>query len=302
MILGLGCIAYDQMLFTEATWSEGKGRISKKEFRFGGNVRNSLGVAAALGKPCAYLGTLSPDPQWEFVVSDLQDTGISTTFTQFLEGSHPAIATVVITRTGDRYIAYEDESLKVLSLPSSEKVASALAQTKILLVDGNTAPLGSLDVAVRANAEGIPIIYDLERSATHPGEALAMLDIASDPVLPLYFGQEITGNNSPEEIIASLWNFSRNAIVLTDGENGSYFRTGTDPHIHHIPAFPIEARDTNGLGDIFHGAYAVARLEGSSTLDCVNYATAAAASIAAREVGTGRKLTADGINKYLKSR
>ena len=302
MILGLGCIAYDQMLFTEATWSEGKGRISKKEFRFGGNVRNSLGVAAALGKSCAYLGTLSPNPEWEFVLTDLQTTGISTEFIDFKDGSHPAIATVVITRTGDRYIAYEDESLKVLSLPSSEKVAAALTQTKILLIDGNTAPLGSLDVAARANALGIPIIYDLERPATHPDEAMLMLDIASDPILPLYYGQELTGKNSPKEVITSLWNSSRNAIVLTDGENGSYFRTGTESHIHDIPAFPIEVHDTNGLGDIFHGAYAVACLEGRSTLDCVKYATAAAASIAAREVGTGRKLTVDGINKYLESR
>jgi len=53
MIIGLGCIAFDQILATNAKWKDEKGKIVRREFRFGGNVRNSLVAVAALGVKAA---------------------------------------------------------------------------------------------------------------------------------------------------------------------------------------------------------------------------------------------------------
>ncbi|HEV8025551.1 MAG TPA: hypothetical protein VGP37_11770, partial [Candidatus Nanopelagicales bacterium] len=58
MIIGLGCLAHDRVLVTETTWAAGKGRIVRRETRFGGNVRNALATVAALDHPAAYLATV----------------------------------------------------------------------------------------------------------------------------------------------------------------------------------------------------------------------------------------------------
>ena len=59
MIIGIGCIALDHILVTEAHWKDEKGRIIRSENRFGGNIRNSLVALGALGMEAAYLGTMS---------------------------------------------------------------------------------------------------------------------------------------------------------------------------------------------------------------------------------------------------
>lgn len=43
------------------------------------------------------------------------------------------------------------------------------------------------------------------------------------------------------------------------------------------PAFPIDAVDTNGSGDVFHGAFAAAKIKGLSYKACCFYASAVAA-------------------------
>jgi sugar/nucleoside kinase (ribokinase family) len=80
MISGIGCIAYDRVLFTNALWSDGKGKITKEEFRFGGNIRNALAAVASLGEEAAYLGTVSDAPEWKIVVDGLESSGISTDY------------------------------------------------------------------------------------------------------------------------------------------------------------------------------------------------------------------------------
>ena len=52
-------MAYDRVLYTNSLWEDGKGKITKEEFRFGGNVRNALATVSALHVPTAYLTTMN---------------------------------------------------------------------------------------------------------------------------------------------------------------------------------------------------------------------------------------------------
>ena len=46
--------------------------------------------------------------------------------------------------------------------------------------------------------------------------------------------------------------------------------------LHHVPAFPVEAVDTTGAGDVFRGAFIYAMLQGHQPADVLRYANAAA--------------------------
>jgi sulfofructose kinase len=64
-------------------------------------------------------------------------------------------------------------------------------------------------------------------------------------------------------------------VGVTLGERGSVFRV--DGAVHRIAAPAVEAKDTNGAGDVFHGAYALALAEGMRVIDAIRFASVAAA-------------------------
>lgn len=288
MILGLGCIAYDRVLVTNALWQDGKGRILRTETRFGGNVRNALTAAAGLGEKVAYLATVSSDPQWDNVLSDLAQHNVSTEFTVRAPGAHPALSTIVVTGDGDRFIAYDDSSLANTPLPDRSIVDRALAQATVLIVDASTAPPGSIEVMAMAQSRGIPVVLDAEREV--PGSSVVddMIELADHPILPMNFARQVTGVDEGERILDALWASYRGAVVITDGAEGAIVRSVDLPGTTHVPAYPVVAVDTVGCGDAFHGAYAVGLALGLDTLGRVRLANAAAAVVAATPSGEPR--------------
>jgi sugar/nucleoside kinase (ribokinase family) len=301
VITGIGCIAYDHVLYTNSNWADAKGAITKEEFRFGGNVRNSLAAVAALGESAAYLGTLSPNPEWAKVIDGLHESGISTDFTDFKDGSHPPLATVIVLKDSDRYIAFDDSPLWKLALPPQGKIDAALSKTKVILIDLNTAPQGTLGVVKEAVKRGISVVLDAERDGMYPDEFPGVIDLASEPILPLNYAKKLTGEVEPAHILTKLWNRNRTAVIITDGPNGSYAIAEASQKPIHTPAFSVDAIDSNGTGDVFHGAYAVARVRGQGVADSILYATAAAASFISLPQGSERVPSEVAINKLLAS-
>jgi sugar/nucleoside kinase (ribokinase family) len=300
VIVGLGCIAQDRVLFTNASWEDGKGRITRTETRFGGNVRTALSAAAALGSPAAYLATVSSEPAWDGVLADLEQNDVSVSFTSRARGAHPALATIIVTGDGERFIAYDDSSLAHTPLPDRAIVDAALEQATVLLVDASTAPPGSLEVMSRALERSIPIVLDAEREV--PGSAIvdAMIALADHPILPLSFARTVTGLSSPVEVIEALWQPNRGAVVITAGSQGAHVRSIDLPTVTQVPAFSVVALDTVGCGDVFHGAYGVGLDRGLGTLDRVRLANAAAAIVAATPSGHPRRPTPTAVDELVR--
>lgn len=295
MIIGLGCLAHDRVLVTETTWSAGKGRIVRRETRFGGNVRNALATVAALEYPAAYLANVGTSDLGEQAMADLRDHHINTHFIERVEGADPVTSTLVITSDGERYIAFDDAPLSTTPMPSAQTVDDALAEAEVVLVDAPTAPPGSLQVVQKARAAGVPVVLDAERDPT--ANVLALIAEADHLVIPLSFGRQLTGHDEPVQVIEGLWSDVRTAIVLTDGPQGSYAADSRD-HVLHVSAFDTPVVDTTGCGDAFHGAYAVALARGSELPTRTRFASAAAAVVAARAPGEQRTPTQAEIDRF----
>ena len=296
MIIGLGCLAHDRVLSTEGTWQSGKGRILRSEFRIGGNARTALATVASLGYPAAFLATVGTSPTGDLAVADMQSHGIDTRYIERLQGADPVEATVTITCDGERYIAFDDSSLASTPLPSDATIEQALTVAEAFIVDATTAPPGTADVVKRARSRGIPIILDAERISSPAVPTL--LDEADHVVVPLEFGAQVTSRQDPNHIISALWNEKRMAIVLTDGANG-VIASDNPSEVAHVPAFAIDAVDTTGCGDVFHGAYAWSLARGDSLPERVRIASAAAGAVAALPTGTRRVPTVEQITHLL---
>ena len=301
MIIGLGCIAFDQILATNAKWKDEKGKIVRREFRFGGNVRNSLVAVASLGVKAAYIGTMSGEEKWKSALDDFKDNGVSTEFVDFSDKSHPAEATIVITGDGERFIVYDDTPLHHLGLPSEDKIEKALAGADLLLVDAGICPPGTLDVIKRCADLKIPIILDAEQFFIEKKIIQEMIALSTDLILPLNFARQVSGKEEVSEVINSFCNDSKNLVVVTEGAKGCYFREKGSSITQHMSAYEINAVDTNGTGDIFHGAYAYGLLNGMKSIENLEFASAAAASVASLPHGSLRKPSLSKIKDFISS-
>ena len=92
-------------------------------------------------------------------------------------------------------------------------------------------------------------------------------------------------------------------VVVTSGAKGCWF-TGAEAQATTLyqPAFPVEAVDTTGCGDVFHGAYASALARGLGIRERVRLAAAAAALKATRPGGQAGCPTLAEVEAFMKER
>lgn len=268
-VLGFGALAVDDILYVDRPLSAGKGKVTKRVSDHGGNVATALVAVARLGGRSAFIGWLG-DPPEDIGGRELEREGVSTAFAPRHADAAPIRSVITVGSDGDRFIAYDDD---VLHGTSSDLPDAVLAQAPVLLIDGYATH--SEAAVVRARDLGLSIVADIEWTIGPASDRI--LSLADHLVLPIAFARSYLKRDDPAALLEALWSPDRSAVVLTDGDRGSYVRQRGDPVFWHVPAYVVQAVDTTGAGDCFHGAYALALAEGGSPLACVTFAAAAAA-------------------------
>jgi sugar/nucleoside kinase (ribokinase family) len=280
-ILGLGCVALDETLAVEAFPTEdAKIAVGGRSVRLGGITASALAAAAKLGMTCGFAGTLGHGDASRRVLDEFARAGVDTSLVRRQAGAEPIRATIIVSRrTGSRTVFYDLTGAvgATTDWPPEEAIRSA----SVLLID-HFGMEGMLRAAKIAADAGVPVVATFERHERPEfAELLALVDhliVGSD------FAHDVTGAAAPANAVQRLWSPRRQAVVVTCGAGGCWFRAACGPHEpQHVPAIPVEARDTTGCGDVFRGAYAAALLHfySAPTLTWVRYAAAAAARSAA---------------------
>ncbi|MFO1141520.1 MAG: PfkB family carbohydrate kinase [Amaricoccus sp.] len=269
-VLGFGAMTIDDLIYVDRPLCAGKGKVTSRIGAHGGNVATALVAVARLGGRAGFIGWLGDGSLDDPGAGELEREGVDVALAPRRPDARSIRSVITVAPDGDRFIAYDDE------VPHGTDPAlpdATLAGGRVLLVDGYAT--ASLGVVARARALGLAVVADVEWAAGPPTDRL--MAIADHLVLPIAFGRSWTGESSPTAVLERLWSEDRAAAVVTDGERGSYVRQRGDGVLWHVPAHPVQAVDTTGAGDCFHGAYAFALAEGKTPLDAVRYATAAAA-------------------------
>ena len=300
-ILGLGAVAVDDLVYVDAfPPPDAKTFVLRRERQCGGLTATALVAAARLGARCAYGGVLGNDALSEFAVGVMAREGIDLAGLRRDDAARPIYSTIVIDQARQTRNIFVDLHDVVGAAPDWPPAAVVQA-CRVLFVD-YLGVAGMLRAAELARAAGIPVVADIE--AIDP-QVARLMDTVDHLILSWDFASQITGASSPKQAALALWRAGRQAVVITQGDQGCWFvgGAGANPgQAMHQPAYRVQAIDTTGCGDVFHGAYAVALLRGLGLAERVRFASAAAALKATRAGGqTGAPLMSD-VERFLEDR
>lgn len=232
----------------------------------GGPAANAAVAIARLGGKAGFAGYLGKDAFGdahlrEFGAEGIDISGIS-------RGDSPTpLACVTIKPDGQRSII----DYRAAQSVAAEGAASLAKQSaKVLLLDGHQ-PLLSAKLLDEARELGIPSLLDA--GSVHDG-TLMLYNKVDYLITSEKFSREMSGEEDPRVALAAL-DGAAPFIACTWGEHGVYWQD--EEGQHHMPAFDIEAVDTTGAGDAFHGAFALGLAQGLSLQDNLRRASATAA-------------------------
>ena len=189
------------------------------------------------------------------MLDELEEEGVDVSRVVVEEGGRSQYAFIMVDRsTASRTILWTRGSLEPFT---AEDVDCGLVEgARGLLID-SLEPPAALAAARRAREAGIPVVIDAGTLRDGVRELLPLSDyiVASE-----LFAEQISEGGDHLEALEVIMDYGPEAAVVTLGERGCAALTGSG--LLEVPGFEVDAVDTTGAGDVFHGAFIFGVLEG----------------------------------------
>jgi sulfofructose kinase len=278
-IIGLGLATIDIMtLVPRLPGRDEVFRARRILLQGGGPAATALVAAARLGATTAYLGPIAPTTWGALARAGLESEGVDTSHAPTRASGEQAVSVILVDQaTGQRSILYDSGEMQELS--PAEVPAELIASARALHLDGS-----HLEAACRAaeiaRQAGVVVSFDGGAGELWAGTEL-LLPLVDLMVVARRFAEQHTGQADPLQAGPALLDtYQPRQVVITDGARGCWYwdaaQHPTAGQIHQ-PAFPTDVVDTTGAGDVFHGAYLYATLQGWAARRCLAFAAATAA-------------------------
>jgi sulfofructose kinase len=233
---------------------------------------------ARLGGAAALWARVGGDDAGALVLRELSAEGVDVSGARTHAGCRTPSAAVIVDRWGERLIVSHVD----LRLPSGSDwlPLEEIARASAVLVDIRW-PEAALAVLARARREDVRGVVDVDLGPQARIEEIVSL--ASDAIFSAPALARLAGTRDVEAGLRAASRLGARLVGVTGGEKGVWWlEAGL---IHHQPAHSVEAVDTTGAGDVFHGAYALAVAEGRPVAQAMRFASVAAALKCARTGG-----------------
>jgi sulfofructose kinase len=235
----------------------------------GGCAANAAVAIARLGGHVSFAGPLGDDDIGERTLANLAHERVDTSGCVQVTGARSSVSAILVDDSGARTIAtYTDARLLATASPNPRKL---VADADGILLD-NRRPAFVTPICEAAKRRDIPIVLDGDKPTTLDDPLLAMAThviFSGESLRATAQGQ--TSANAITEVQRICGGF----VAVTDGPNDVLWCDGGE--VHAMPAFKVTAVDTLAAGDVFHGAFALALMEGQTLPDALRFAAAASA-------------------------
>ena len=247
----------------------------------GGPAGTGIVAASKLGADASFIGTLSDDAGGVFLRGDFEKYGVDTKFINTAKGCRSFISQIWLSsESKTRTIIYDRGNIPALVLNNEQK--NEIASSDILMLDGNELD-AAIDAAKFTRTQKTKVLYDAGGKYARVENLLPYVDI----LIPSEeFALAVSGKETTEEAAVWLYNeYKPEVVVITCGKRGGVMYQGGE--VLSYPALPADVIDSNGAGDVFHGAFAYASTIYDDYYKCCIFSSAVSAlkcmGIGARE-------------------
>ncbi len=281
-VVGIGACVLDTLItLPNFPKEDTKMRAASSKLVGGGPVATGLVAVSKLGVDAEYIGVLSDDSNGSFLKSDFEKYGVGTDNIDFL-ADHRAFTSCIWLNTekGTRTCVFDRGDLPPLTLNDKQK--KAVADAEILMVDGNEMS-AAIEAAKIAKQNGTKVLYDCGGLYDGVENLLNLTDIMI-PSEEFAIGH--TGERDAVNAAKKLYEmYGPEYVVVTRGKLGGIIYDGKT--VTEYPIYPADVVDSNGAGDVFHGAFAAAVVKGLTPLQCCHFSSCVSAikcmTVGARE-------------------
>ncbi len=269
-VVGIGLNATDTVIrLPRFPAFNSKTRVVSAERQAGGQVASAMVACRRWGLSARYVGSIGDDEAGEFQRQELQREGVEAHWL-VAPGARSQFAYILVDDpTGERTILWGRDA--ALEIRPEQIERGWIEGARLLHLDGHDAA-GVAEAARWARAAGIPVTADVDN--VYPG-AESLLESVDHLLASSEFPSRLLGEEDPLRALPELRRrFGCRLTAVTLGERGALAWDGTE--FHYAPAFLVEAVDTTGAGDIFHGGYIYGLLTGWDVAHALEFACAAA--------------------------
>ncbi|MBZ5594386.1 MAG: ribokinase [Acidobacteriia bacterium] len=248
----------------------------------GGKGANQAVAAAKLGGNSVavrMIGRVGYDVFADHLKASLSAAGVDVGAVHATKSQATGVALIWVDRGGQNSIVVASGANGELAAADVEAMRPVFRGARLALFQLET-PLSTVAGALAlARQEGLETMLDPAPAQPLPAELLAKVDILtpneSEALRLLGRPAARVSPSAAIEMAEALRWLGPKAVIIKLGDEGCLAHDGVAPR--HVPAFPVEVKDTTAAGDTFNAALAVALAEGAPLEHALRFANAAAA-------------------------
>lgn len=249
-ILCIGQSVYDITFPCEESIIENqKYRIYDRLECMGAPAANAAYLCALWGADTYLMARVGNDLFGKEIQRQLEEVKVHTE-TMLIDQNNPTSISCIITNTANGNRTILNSPMKETAYP----INYPKQDIDIILMDGHELQ-ASLD-AIQHYPNAITVLD----AGTYKPEIMELLHAVEYLVCSQDFAYQYTNimidvhnKDTLLKTFQKLKELNKHQIVITLGDQGVIYEK--DNEVHHIPAFQVNAIDTTGAGDIFHGAF-----------------------------------------------
>jgi sulfofructose kinase len=270
-VVGVGINATDTIIrLPRFPTLDSKVEIISSQMMPGGQVASAMVACSRWGLRARYVGKIGEDAAAQLQIDEMEKEGVDARWITAPGCESQSAYILVDESSGERTVLWKRDSSIALSPRDLKR--EWIWDARILLIDGHDTE-ASATAAGWAKQEGLEVVGDFDNR--YPGVE-AVLELTDFSVTSKDFPERLTGE---KDLLKSLPAISRRfkcrLMAATLGRLGVLAWDGL--RFILCPGFRVDAIDTTGAGDIFHGAFVYGLARKMPIEETLEFACAAAA-------------------------
>jgi len=249
---------------------DSKVEILSADVRAGGQVASAMVACQRWGLRTRYVGKIGDDAAGKFQTEEMKREGVECHWITAKGVSSQSAFILVDEQSGERTVLWK--RAPKIALEPADLCRDWISGARALLVDGHDTE-AAIVAARWAREEKIPVIGDFDNKCAGIEVLLQYVDI---PISSKDFPQRVTDEKDLLKSLPKILSkFKCRLIAATLGRLGVLAWDGR--RFILCPGYVVEALDTTGAGDIFHGAFVYGLVQGWKMEELLEFSCAAAA-------------------------